>query len=94
MQTYLHCVPFGSTMDRFGMTAATDGTSVRCPPDFLMRNDRKSSSCAAISRLRIVALQYMRVGEVVCDLHDTHVRIICPVCDVTHMRKYTRPSPA
>ena len=25
--------------------------------------------------------------KVVCGLHDTHVHIICPVPDVTHVRK-------
>ena len=25
--------------------------------------------------------------KVVCGLHDAHVRIICPLCDVTHVRK-------
>ena len=39
-------------------------------------------------------LQCMHAGEVLCGLHDAHVRIICPVCDVTHVRKCTRPSPA
>ena len=39
-------------------------------------------------------LQCMRVGEVFCGLHVAHVRIICPVRDVTHVRKCTRPSPA
>ena len=28
----------------------------------------------------------MHVGEVVCDLPDTHVRIICPVRDIAHVR--------
>ena len=63
-------------MDRFGMTAVTDGASAQCPPDFLVRNDKKSSSCPAIFWLRIVTLQYMCVGEVVCDLHDTHVLFV------------------
>ena len=60
-------------MDRFGMTAETDdGASLQCPFNCLVKQ-QKSSSCAAILRLGIVALQYMRVGEVVCDLHDSHV---------------------
>ena len=33
-------------------------------------------------------------GEVFCGLHVAHVHIICPVRDVTHVRKCTRPSPA
>ena len=28
-----------------------------------------------------------------CGLHDAHVRITCPVCDITHVRKCARPSP-
>ena len=36
----------------------------------------------------------MCAGEVVCGLRDTHVHIICTVCDVTHVRECTRPSPA
>ena len=39
-------------------------------------------------------LQCVRAGEVFCGLHVAHVRIICPVRDVTHVRKYTRPFPA
>ena len=51
---------------------------------------QKSPSCTAIIQLRIVALQCVHVGEVVCGLHD---QIISPVCDVTHVRKCSRPSP-
>ena len=40
VQTYLYCVPFAGTMDRFGMTAATDDASERCPPDCLMKSDK------------------------------------------------------
>ena len=54
----------------------------------------KLVSCAAIFRLGIVVLQCVRAGEVFCGLHVAHVRIICPVCDITHVRKCTRPSPA
>ena len=36
-------------------------------------------------------LHCVRVGKV---FFDTHVRIICPVRDVIHVRKCTRPSPA
>ena len=50
------------------------------------------SPCAAIFQLRAVTLQYLRVGEVVCDLHDAHIHIISSVRDVTHVRKCTRPS--
>ena len=39
-------------------------------------------------------LQCVRAGKVFCGLHVAHVRIICPVRDVTHVRKCTRPSPA
>ena len=39
-------------------------------------------------------LQCVRMGEVFCGLHVAHVHIICPVRDVTHVRKCTRPSPA
>ena len=35
----------------------------------------------------------MRAGKVFCALHDTHVRIICAVRDVIHVRKCTRPTP-
>ena len=38
-------------------------------------------------------LQCVRTGEGFCGLHVAHVRIICPVRDVTHVRKCTRPSP-
>ena len=48
--------------------------STQCPPDCL-----KSSLCAAP----------VNVGEVVCNLYDAYVCIICPVRDVTHMRKCT-----
>ena len=65
-----------------------------CPPDCLVKSDIKAPSCAAIFRLGIVVLQCVRTGEVFCGLHVTHVRIICPVRDVTHVRKCTRPSPA
>ena len=40
------------------------------------------------------SLQCVRAGEVFCGLHVAHIHIICPVRDVTHMRKCTRPSPA
>ena len=65
-----------------------------CPPDCLVKSDIKAPSCAAIFRLGIVVLQYVRTGEVFCGLHVAHVHIICPVRDVTHVRKCTRPSPA
>ena len=39
-------------------------------------------------------LQCVRAGKVFCGLHVAHVHIICPVRDVTHVRKCTRPSPA
>ena len=39
-------------------------------------------------------LQCVRTGEVFCGLYVAHVHIICPVRDVTHVRKCTRPSPA
>ena len=31
------------------------------------------------------------MSEVVCGLCDAHVRISCPVRDITHMRKRTLP---
>ena len=31
--------------------------------------------------------------RVFCGLHDAHLRIICPVCDISHSRKCTRASP-
>ena len=65
-----------------------------CPPDCLVKSDIKAPSCTAIFRLRIVVLQCVRTGEVFCGLHVAHVRIICPVRDVTHVRKCTTPSPA
>ena len=65
-----------------------------CPPDCLMKSDIKAPSCAAIFRFGIVALQCVRAGEDFCGLYVAHVRIICPVRDVTHVRKCTRPSPA
>ena len=43
--------------------------------------------------VRIVVLQCVRVSEVFCGLHVAHVRIICPVCDVNHVKKCTRSSP-
>ena len=39
------------------------------------------------------APQCVCMGEGFCGLHDTHVRIIWPVCDISHVRKCTRPSP-
>ena len=48
-------------------------------------------SCAVILRLGIVTLYWVRVGEVVCGLRDVHVRKICPVRDVTHMRNVPGP---
>ena len=39
-------------------------------------------------------LQCVRVGKVFGGLHVAHIRIICPVRDVTHVRKCTRSSPA
>ena len=69
------------------------GTTL-CPPDCLVKSDIKAPSCAAIFRLVIVVLQCVRAGQVFCGLHVAHVRIICPVRDVTHVRKCTRPSPA
>ena len=65
-----------------------------CPPDCLVKSDIKAPSYAAIFRLGIVVLQCVRAGQVFCGLHVAHVRIICPVRDVTHVRKCTRPSPA
>ena len=65
-----------------------------CPPDCLVKSNIKAPSCAAIFRLGIVVLQCVRTGEVFCGLHVAHVHIICPVRDVTHVRKCTRPSPA
>ena len=65
-----------------------------CPPDCLVKSDIKAPSCAAIFQFRIVALQCVPCGEVFCGLHVAHVRIICPVRDIIHMRKCTRPSPA
>ena len=62
-----------------------------CPPDCLVKSDKKNPpSCAAIFRLGIVAAPvavHVRVGEVVCGLHDAHVRVIRPTRDVTHVRK-------
>ena len=69
------------------------GTTL-CPPDCLVKSDIKAPSCTAIFRLRIVVLQCVRAGKVFCGLQITHIRIICPVRDVTHVRKCTRPSPA
>ena len=69
------------------------GTTL-CPPDCLVKSDIKAPSCAAIFRLGIVVLQCVCAGKVFCGLHVAHVRIICPVRDVTHVRKCTRPSPA
>ena len=69
------------------------GTSL-CPPDCLVKSDIKAPSCAAIFRLGIVVLQCVRAGKVFCGLHVAHVHIICPVRDVIHVRKCTRPSPA
>ena len=40
MQTYLYCVAFASTMDSFGMTAATECYSTQCPSDSLMKSDK------------------------------------------------------
>ena len=85
---------FERTIDRFGMATATDGASAQCPPDCLMKSNKRSSSCTAIFQLRTVGLQYMHVDEVVSDLLDANICIICPVCDVTHLIKCTRPSPA
>ena len=65
-----------------------------CPPDCLVKSDIKAPSCAAIFRLGIVVLQCVRTGKAFCGLHVAHVCIICPVRDVTHVRKCTRPSPA
>ena len=59
-----------------------------------MKSDIKMPSCAAIFQLGILVLQCVRAGKVFCDLHVAHVRIICPVCDITHVRKCTRPSSA
>ena len=59
-----------------------------------MKIDIKAPLCTAIFRLGIVVLQCVRAGEVFCGLHVTHVHIICPVRDVTHMRKCTRPPAA
>ena len=70
------------------------GLAKLCPPDCLVKSDIKAPSCAAIFRLGIVVLQCVRTGEVFCGLHVAHVHIICPVRDVTHARKCTRPSPA
>ena len=64
------------------------------PPDCLVKSDITAPSCAAIFRLGIVVLQCVHASKVFCGLHVAHVRIICPVCDVTHVRKCTRPSPA
>ena len=52
-----------------------------------------SSSSAAILRLRTVALQCMRVGVVVCVVHDSDDTHICHVRDVTYVRKCTGLSP-
>ena len=65
-----------------------------CPPDCLVKSDIKVPSCTAIFRLGIVVLQCVRACKVFRGLHVAHVRIICPVRDVTHVRKCTRPSPA
>ena len=65
-----------------------------CPPDCLVKGNIKVPSYAAIFRLGIVVLQCVHVGEVFCGLHVAHVRIVCPVHDVTHVRKCTRPPPA
>ena len=62
-----------------------------CPPDF--KSDIKAPSCAAIFRLGIVMLQCVCTGEVFCGLHVAYIHIICPVHDVTHVRKCTRPGP-
>ena len=59
-----------------------------------MKSDIKAPLCTAIFRLGIVVLQCVRAGEVFCGLYVAHVRIICPVRDITHVRKCTRPSPA
>ena len=69
------------------------GTTL-CPPDCLVKSDVKAPSCTTIFLLGIVVLQCVRAGKVFCGLHVAHMRIICPVCDVTHVRKCTRPSPA
>ena len=73
-------------MDRFGMTAATKCqhtmSSQLSQIIFVHCHLSTWNNCAPVN-----------VGEVVCDLYDAYVRIICPVHDVTHMRKCTRPSP-
>ena len=65
-----------------------------CPPDCLVKSDIKAPSYSAIFRLGIVVLQCVCMGEVFYGLHVAHVHIICPVSDVIHVRKCTRPSPA
>ena len=66
-----------------------------CPPNCLVKSDIKAPSCGAIFRLGIVMLQCVRAcGQSFWWFTATHIRIICPVCDITHVRKCTRPSPA
>jgi len=74
------------------MTAVINGDSMQSPPDFFMKSDTKLSLCGCF-RLGMLALQYMRLDKFVCDLHDANVPIICPVCDVTHMRNVPSPPP-
>ena len=62
-----------------------------CPPNCLVKSEIRAPSCTAIFRLGIVVLQCVRAGKVFCGLHVAHVRIICPVRDVTHVRKCTSP---
>ena len=64
-----------------------------CPPNRLVKSYIKAPLCTAIFQLGIVVLQCVRAGKVFCGLHVAHVRIICSVHDVTHVRKCTRPSP-
>ena len=59
-----------------------------------MKSDIKAPFCATILQLGIVVLQCVRVGEVFCGLHVAHICIICPVRDITYVRKCTRPSPS
>ena len=71
-------------------------TVLAWPPDCLIKSNIKVPSCAAIFLLGIVMLQCVCAGKIFGGLHVANVRqcsLICPVGDVTHMRKCTRPSP-
>lgn len=76
-------------MDRLAMMAASKcwcTMSSRLSRDEQQKNHLRVLPSFDLNNY-IIALQCMCVGKVVCRFFDAHIHTICPVCDITHIKK-------